>query len=224
MIKFVSAKKVIAEIVEDLNLSSVDYIDRMYAWIERALGMMDMSKYYTLKAEFVDIDNYKGVLPCDVKFIHSLWETSNSYSVNNLRDNLSYIPVSTSPLVGFNHKGYPISTKKVSVDGYFIYSDIIKSKVLLIYRGIPKDCDGFPLVPDNPYVEEALMFYIIYRLALKGIEHPVVKIGDAMAQWNQLYPRASNDVNWFTQPEYEEFTQMWNSPLLGNMVQDLYIS
>ena len=68
------------------------------------------------------------------------------------------------------------------------------------------------------------MFFIIYRLALKGIEHPIVKISDAMTQWNVLYPRASNDVDWMSQPEYEEFTQMWNSPLLGNLVQNLYIS
>lgn len=224
MIKLTSSKRFIAEIVEDLNLSTVDYIDRLYSWIEYGLGMMDMAKYYTLKSEIIQIDNYRGILPCDLVFVHSLWSTNGLGSNGNGGVNLAYIPVSTSPLVGFNHKGYPISTRKVSVDGYHIHSDVRKTKVLLVYRSLPKDCDGYPMIPDNPYVKEALMFFIIYRLALKGIAHPIIKIGDAMGKWEQLYPRASNDVNWMSQPEYEEFTQMWNSPLLGNIVQDLYIS
>lgn len=220
MIKLSSSKKFIAEVIEDLNLSSNDYIDRMYAWIEQGLGIMDMAKFYSMKTEIIDIVNYRGNLPCDYKFVHSVWAITGNTDNNGL----AYIPVSTSPLVGFNYKGYPVSNTKISIDGYYIHSDVIKGKVLLVYRAVPKDCDGYPMIPDNPFVKEALMFFIIYRLALKGIEHPIVKISDAMTQWNVLYPRASNDVDWMSQPEYEEFTQMWNSPLLGNLVQNLYIS
>ena len=80
------------------------------------------------------------------------------------------------------------------------------------------------MIPDNPFVFEALMFYIIYRLALKGIEHPIIKFDVAQQQWERLYPRAANDVNWMTPSEYTEFTSFWNSPYMGNMVNNLYIN
>lgn len=224
MIKLSSSKRFIAEVIEDLNLSSMDYIDRVYSWIENALGVMDMAKYYCLKSEVVKIDNHRGLLPCDYRFLHSVWVTNGSERPTNASLGLAYVPVSSSPLVGRNYEGYPISNKKISIDGYHIHSDAPKAKVLVVYRAIPRDSEGYPMIPENAFVKEALMFYIIYRLALKGIQHPIIKVGDAIQRWETLYPRAANDVDWMTQSEYEEFTQMWNSPLLGNLVQDLYIS
>lgn len=224
MIKLISSKRFIAETIEDLNLSSPDYLDRIYSWIEYGLGIMDMSKYYSLKSKWIEIKQHRGQLPCSYKYLHSFWDYNNSCRSSNNPYGLNYVPTSNSPLVGKDYIGYPVANRKISVDGEYIYSDVEKGKLLLIYRDIPKDEEGFPLVPDNPFVFEALLYFIIYRLALKGIEHPIIKYGDAFQQWERLYPRAANDVNWMALSEYEEFTQFWNSPYLGNMVKDLYIS
>ena len=221
MIKLTTSARFIGELLDDLNLSSGDYIDRLYAWIEYGLGMMNLAKYYTLKSTPVDIINHRGILPCDAQFIHSLW--TMDLGASDIRG-LRYVQVSTSHLAGKQLKGYPISNNKISIDGYYIHSDAPKGKVIIVYRAIPRDDNGYPMIPDNPFVFEALNFYIIYRLALRGIEHPIIKFKDALQLWNDAYPRASNDVNWMTPSEYEEFTMFWNSPYMGNMVKQHYIS
>lgn len=221
MVKLTTSARFIGELLDDLNLSSGEHIDRFYAWIEYGLGMMGLSKYYSLRSQIVPIENHRGILPCDAHFIHSLWTMQPGMSDQS---GLQYINVSTSHLAGRQFKGYPISNNKVSIDGYHIHSDARKGKVLLVYRGIPRDDEGYPLIPDNPFVFEALNYYIIYRLALRGIEHPIIKFNDALTLWKDAYPRAANDVNWMTPSEYEEFTVFWNSPYMGNMVQQHYIS
>lgn len=222
MIKLITSARFIGELIDDLDISTSSYVNRFYSWIEYGLGMMDLSKYYSLQSRVVEIDNHRGELPCDAKFIHSIWtqgsgdiQTSNNYG-------MAYLQTGSSPLIGKNFKGYPVANTRISVDGYYINSDVKKAKVLVVYRGIPRDRDGYPMVPDNPLVFEALMYYIIYRLALRGVSHPVIDFNTALMMWERLYPRASNDVNWFTPSEYEEFTNFWNSPYIGNMVQQLY--
>lgn len=221
MIQLVTSKRFIGELLEDLNISSSDYVHRFYSWIEYGIGMMDLAKFYTHRAKVVEIKNHKGMLPCDTKFFHSMWVEGTKPCGNY---GLSYIQLSTSPLVGKDFKGYPIANNKISIEGRFINSDKEKQKVLVVYRGVPKDEEGYPMIPDNPFVFEALNFYIIYRLGMKGVEHPLIKWSDAYQLWLQAYPRASNDVNWMTPAEYEEFTTFWNSPYMGNMVSQLYIS
>lgn len=223
MITFISSKRFIAEVLEDISLNSPDYMDRIYAWIEYGLGQMGMSKYYKFKSEVIEIDNHRGILPCDIKFIHSFW-AKGSGGCGCGTSGLTNIFISDNPMVGKDLQGYPRSNARINIDGYHVHSDIRKDKFLLLYKGVPKDKEGYPEVPDNPFVFEALTFYIIYRLALKGIEHPIIKMGDALQRWEKLYPRASNDVDWMDSSEMADFTAYWNSPYLGNIVEHLYIS
>ena len=107
---------------------------------------------------------------------------------------------------------------------YFINTDIENGNILLVYRAIPKDEEGYPMIPDNAFLTEALNYYIIHRLALKGIEHPLIKFNVAYQMWERLYPRAGNDIEWLSLPELEEFERMWTNPLLGNIRNNLYIN
>lgn len=224
MVKLITSARFIGETIDDLDLSTSDYIDRFYSWIEYGLGIMGLSKYYTLQSKVVEIDNFKGMLPCDAKFVHSVWtQGSNGYQ-NGGSYGMGYVSASTSPLVGRDFKDYPVSNRLITIDGYHVHSDVKKTKVLIIYRGIPRDCDGYPMVPDNPFVFEALMYYIVFRLAMRGVAHPVISFEMAKQLWEQMYPRAANDVNWMDHSEYEEFTSFWNSPYIGNIVEQLYTS
>ena len=221
MINLITSKRFIGETIEDLDLNVTDYIDRFYSWIEYGLGIMGLAKYYTIQSAVVEIRNNRGNLPCDAKFIHSVWTQLNKgYTTDT--SSMGYIPISNSPLVGKDFKDYPQSNTKISLENRTIHSDVKNANILVVYRGIPRDCDGYPMIPDNPFVFEALMYYIIYRLALKGVAHPIINFSTANQMWERMYPRAANDVNWMTIPEYEEFTDFWNSPLIGNIVERLY--
>lgn len=223
MLKLITSARFIGETIEDLDLNTSDYVDRFYSWIEYGLGMMGLAKYYTFQSAVIEIENHRGNLPCDAKFVHSVW-TQGAKNTKSDKGTMEYVSTSNSPLVGRDFKDYPVSNRRISIDGSYIHSDVPKATVLLIYRGIPRDCDGYPMIPDNPFVFEALMYYIIYRLALKGVAHPTVSFESALQLWERMYPRAANDVNWMTPQEYEEFTSYWNSPYIGNIIENLYVS
>ena len=215
--KLISSKRFIAESIEDLPMDLSAYIHRFYSWIEYALGQMGLVKYYSLTHRVIDIENHRGELPCNFHFIHSAWIRGNC------NGGLSYLNLTGSPFIG-ELNSYTKSGNKGRIEDNYIYTDIDKGKILLVYRQIPKDDEGYPLIPDNPFLNEALMYYIIYRLALKGVEHPIIKFKDALNMWNTMYPRASNDIEWFTLPELEEFERSWTSILKGNLANNLYIN
>ncbi len=59
-------------------------------------------------------------------------------------------------------------------DGYYyeiydnhIYTSFEEGTVLMLYRGIPVDLEGYPLIPDNVYYEEAIASYLQYKIDYK---------------------------------------------------------
>lgn len=215
--KLISSKRFIAEAIEDLPMDLSGYIHRFYSWIEYALGQIGLVKYYKLTYKIIEIDNNRGELPCNYHFIHSAWIRSTADG------GLAYLNLTGSPFIGYL-TGYTESGNKGRIEDNYIYTDIKKGKILLMYREIPKDEEGYPFIPDNPFLNEALLYYIIYRLALKGVSHPTISFDKALQLWNTMYPRAGNDIEWFTLPELEEFERSWSYILKGNIANNLYIN
>lgn len=221
MVKLISSKRIIAENIEDLNLDVSEYIDRVYAWIEYAMGTIGCVKAYPLAHKVLEVNDGVAELPCDLKYVHSAWIRSNMCADGS---GIGYLSLTNSPFIGNNLVSQTNSGNMGSLDGNYLHTDFKKGNVLLVYRKIPKDKDGYPMIPDNPILFEALNFYIIYRLGFRGVKHPMISFEMAMQKWEQLYPRASNSIDWFTLPELEAFTRMWSIILSGHITDNLYIN
>lgn len=218
--KLISSKKFIGQTLENSPIDISDFIRSIYDWIECALGQIGLVKYYPLTHKVIDIKSHKGELPCDYNFVHSAWIRNNCGCTGGW----SYLNLTGSPFIGNCLDLYTKAGNKGSLEGNYIHTDIDNGKILLVYRAVPQDDEGYPMIPDNAFLTEALNYYIIHRLALKGIEHPIIKFNVAYEMWERLYPRAGNDIEWFSLPELEEFTRMWNNPLIGNITDNLYIN
>lgn len=216
--KLITSKRFIGELIEDINVSPSDYLHRLYGWIDNGLELMGLTNYYPLTADIASIENKESPLPCDLKYLHSLWVQGESPCG---RYGLFNVPLNTDVLNSVDIKDASITRQNISVVGNYIKSPVDNIKVLVIYRAVPKDEEGFPLVPDNAFVSEALRYYIIYRLGLKGIEHPVIRWDNAYQQWERLYPRAANDVNWFTSYELEDFNTYWQSNTVQHLLKQI---
>lgn len=63
-----------------------------------------------------------------------------------------------------------LSLTQTNIEYYYeiydnqIYTSFEEGTVVLIYRGIPTDLEGYPLIPDNVYYEEAIASYLQYRI------------------------------------------------------------
>lgn len=219
MTRLISSKEFIGELMEDLNLDVADHIDSIYRWIEYAVAQAGILRAYPLTNKVIDVEQGQCSLPCNIKFFHSLW-TRSSICTNGI----GYINIVDTPFVANPElMGYQPNGNMGRIEDNILFTDLKEGKVLLIYRYLPKDSEGFPMIVDNAFLREALNFYIIYRFWMKGIKHNVISFETAMQKWEQLYPRAANDIDWFTLPELESFTRMWSTLLAGTTVDNLYI-
>lgn len=212
-----SSKQLIGSLISDINLDIADIEHRIFEWIDMALDIMDITKHFVLKREIIDVEDYNGTLPCDLELLHSIW-------VRGGCGGMQYVNITGSPMV-FERTGfYEMTGTLASIEGNSLKTSFRRGKVLVIYKTPPKDCDGFPMIPKSAKLDEALMYYIIYRLALKGYKHPVVSFETAYQQWNNLYMGAANDVEWFTLPELEEFSRLWGTIQVDGITDNLYIN
>lgn len=223
MIKYIKADVIIGQTLVDFNIPKTDTVDRMYEWILNAIETMELEKYYTHQYSIIEVKEHRASLPCAISFLHSIWIKGDNNCICNNAKGLQKLTIRNNPLIGSLIKDNYSSNSSATVEGNFLKTSFTKGKVVVFYRGVPKDENGYPLVPDNAKLKEALPYYILYRLGLSGYKHPIISWNDAYLMWEKLYPSASNSIDWMDLTEYQEFTELWNNFLVGDLVNSLYI-
>ena len=94
----------------------------------------------------------------------------------------------------------------------FLITSFPEGEVILVYSSSPVDDDGFPLLIDSFKYKEAVTWYCIYRMILRGYEHKSIKdFGVAMQLWEKYRIQAINESKKFSQDDMEKFKNMWAS-------------
>lgn len=222
VINYFSIKTMIGRFLSDYGLEDTAFMERVPEWTEDAIHMMGLSNYYTYKYALIKIDNHKGLLPCGLDNLHSAWVATTCEITDDIK-NLRRLFIRNTPLLGKGIKTTDHTTAYGSINGRYVHTSFQDGYVYLVYKGVPLDCDGYPLVPDDAKLKEALEYYYIKRMSLSGFKHPVIDFGTAEALWKQTYPAAANSVNWMDLQDMQEFTELWTNVLLGDLHANQYI-
>jgi hypothetical protein len=214
--KFITTKNFIGRLLTIYGLDSTSYSHLFPQMIEDAISIIGIPDYYINKDASIPIINHKGQLPCDIEHAHSFWVGKTLYDESNAT-NLCRLIIRNNPLIGKAIKAPIHDTAYGTTNGRFIEVTFEKGIVILVYKGLPCDEEGFPLVPSDADFLQALEYYCIMRLALTGYKHPILDYNSAYQLWEKHYPRAGNSVNWMNLEEYQEFTEMWNNSILGDL-------
>lgn len=100
------------------------------------------------------------------------------------------------------------------MDGKYIKTSFESDWILINYRGIAVDEDGFPRVPDTYEFSQALYWYIIYKLMEGGFQHPAkINYLHAEERWLKYCGQARNDANMPSYAEAERLRDIWVSLL-----------
>lgn len=240
--KLISSKSVIGELYSDFNITQSDFVSKSQRWVQRAMEMMQLVGYFKLRVTANMVKEGRCPLPCDIKYLgavlgqsydQSTIVQSSSYGdfpydldANNININqYSRIPIRESFIYGTKFTN--AFQEGVGVKGYinnnWLNLNIDEGKVYFIYFAPPCDDEGYPMIVQDAWVEEALPFYVIYRMCLSGWKHPVISMEYAENKWNTLYPRASNSVNFPDVEEMQQITEMNNNPMLGDLGNQLFM-
>ena len=129
-------------LLTDLNLeTAIQYTLDFFA-------VMGLPNIYADKVTTICIDNFRGVLPCDLIAINQVRLARNGVCLRAMTDSFN----GTHP----EDKG-ELSFK---TQGSVIFTSFKTGDIELSYKAIPTDDDGLPLLPDNPVFLKTLELYI----------------------------------------------------------------
>lgn len=181
----VSPKAIIAKIYRDYKPNNSSWVNDAYEWMGEALDCIRPFNGFTEKCKKVQVVDFRAKTPCDISFLlgiehcgHQIKRTGYILSKKHCSVELSKLP--------FNLQ------QNYSLNPNYINTSFKEGWITVYYNGIATDEEGFPLVPDIYEIKEALSWYILMRMCLRGYKHPVVTFPMAEQQWKTYYPQAQN--------------------------------
>jgi len=143
----------ISRILEKINRDKPDTfkynIADVYEWVWEAISFIGAEKAYGRTTLSIELDNNMCIVPSNISDVRTIYtyegeamiETRNRFETNVLN---GYQYILNGRTLTTNYTG-----KAVNIEAFIF----------------PTDEDNKPLVPDNVYVIEAVVSYVIYRLA-----------------------------------------------------------
>lgn len=112
------------------------------------IGIFGLPKLYQDKEEVIVIEDYRGVLPCDLISIIQVKDCRTNICLRAMTDSFS------------SNEDNGKSEFAFKTRGNIIFTSFKTGSVVISYKAIPIDEDGFPLLIDNPVFLKALEAYI----------------------------------------------------------------
>lgn len=198
---YISIKEVLSRLLrhpllQDLSTeAAIQYTLDFFA----AMGLPNI---YADKVTTICIDNFRGILPCDLIAINQVRLARNGVCLRAMTDNFNGTHSEDKGELSFKTQGSVIFTSFKTGD------------IEISYKAIPTDDGGLPLLPDNPVFLKTLELYI--KKEWFTILFDMGKISPAVLQnTQQSYAFAAGQCNnEFMIPsvsEMEAFTRMYNT-------------
>lgn len=119
------------------------------------IGIFGLPKLYQDKEEVLHIEDFRAKLPCDLISINQIKECKTGVCLRSMTDNFM-------PREHYDRSaGYRIPQElSFKTQGQVLYVSFKTGDVLVSYKAIPVDKEGFPLLINNPVFLKALEAYI----------------------------------------------------------------
>jgi len=234
--KLISSKALIAEIYEDFNPNHSGWTGRAVRWFGKGLQLLKIHSGYETVAECVKITDYKGLLPCNLKTLLMVTDTngnriylSEGFNHKNV-DIESIVTVNNNDDLGlavdsdvtgnvdnaFSTINETTTTTSYLSDSYSINPDFIHTPfksgtLILYYKRLPIDEEGFPKIPDDAYVKEYLMWFVLDKLMTRGMKHQIINYNITQAKLERLLPQARNSAKYPSIENMELYKQQYET-------------
>ena len=198
---YVSIKEILSRLMRNPLLQDVT-LESAVQYVLDFTACMGLPNIYADKVTTICIDNFRGILPCDLIAINQVRLARNGVCLRAMTDNFNGTHSEDKGELSFKTQGSVIFTSFKTGD------------IEISYKAIPTDDGGLPLLPDNPVFLKTLELYI--KKEWFTILFDMGKISPAVLQnTQQSYAFAAGQCNnEFMIPsvsEMEAFTRMYNT-------------
>ena len=206
--QYINIRRVLDELHRHPLLSDLT-LEQIVSYVVSFIGIFGMPKLYQDKEEVLHIEDFRAELPCDLVSINQIKECKTGVCLRSMTDN--FMPREYYD----RNAGYKIPQElSFKTQGQVLYVSFKTGDVLVSYKAIPVDKDGFPLLIDNPVFLKALEAYI--KREAFTILFDMGKIAPAVLQNTQqqyafLAGQLQSEFTIPSQSEMESISRMWNT-------------
>lgn len=166
------------------------------------INIVGYPEIYKNKLADVEIENYRGLLPCDLVQVVQVMNPDHE-ALKQMTDN-------------FN--SYSESIPAYKIQGRCIFTTFKDGLVKVAYRAMYLDDEGFPMIPDMPLFQKALELYIksnvfTVKFDLGKVNQNVLQHTEQEYCW--AVAQLQSQMNTPNVAEMENITNMFNQLIPG---------
>lgn len=152
--QYINIRRILDELKKHPLLQDLT-LEQVVSYTITFIGIFGMPKLYQDKEESIHIENFRARLPCDLISINQIKECETGICLRSMTD--TFMPREHHDRV----TGYRLPQElSFKTQGQVLYVSFKTGDVLVSYKAIPIDKDGFPLLIDNPVFLKTLEAYI----------------------------------------------------------------
>lgn len=194
---YISIRQILDDLLADDMMKGLS-LERAVNYAVEFIRVVGMPKAFEEKVEEIEIENYRGVLPC------YFFEEIQVKGVKGPE----YISMETAfhSKLAFTYK----------IQGNVIITSTKDSPIKLAYRAIKVDDDGFPLIPDNGTFARALELYIqkrYFTILFNSSKIPYNVLQNVQQEYAFYVGQAQSDLVRPSVDQMQSITNMWTSLL-----------
>lgn len=174
-IQYTNIRRVLDDITDHPLLRDVT-LEQVIRHTIRFISLHGYPQLYQDKISIVDIKDFRGLLPCDLISIVQVWDNEANVCLRAMTD--TFTPglrpksdMRKQPKDLLDNVKPPVDTyippipkykeePTFKTQGRIIFTSFPEGRVEIVYKAIPVDEDGFPLLIDNETYLNALESYI----------------------------------------------------------------
>lgn len=146
---YTSVKEVISRVMMHPLMSDIT-LETVIQYTVDFIGIMGLPSTYLDKYAIIEIDDFRGKLPCDLVSIDQVRIAGKNIYLRSMTSNFAW---------GVYNENYA-DEYSFKTQGTIIYTSFKNGEIEVSYKAIPVDDDGFPMIPDNSVFLKALELYI----------------------------------------------------------------
>jgi hypothetical protein len=219
---YISSQSIIGKVFRDLRFRDQDYINDMVEWLGESLDAIGTFAQTESSSLIVRSNSHRARLPAGLVSIQKVYYTKTelaSSSAPKLEDFAYELPYGDSnahPAIVEERNTNTSADRMNFEESYFLSGGYIRTSfesdwILISYQKIHTDLEGFPMVPDMYEFNQALYWYIVYKLLEGGRKHPTngVNYFQAEQRWLKYCQQARNRANMPSYQEAVKFRDSW---------------
>lgn len=213
--KTISSQSVIAKIYRDLRPKDSSWEVDAIEWIGEALEFI--GGFYGLELKEMDkrVINFRADLPPALFELIAVRKDNEKLPYEGgtirLKEELKEFIFQTDA------SSHDIGFEQLEVsqdDYYFLQPGYVKTSfesgvISIQYLAFAVDLNGYPKIPDNIYLRQAVQWYIIRQMLMGGYEHKVFSWEIADYNWKKYCLAAGNDMMMPNPDKMESFKDKW---------------